>query len=135
MLIARSQRDCDNAATDKGLKPSLKVVLAESHIGLVAILVLLFMALRSCLDASWYPFFSGSESLAHAIANLELPNLSSSWQNSTFALRMLWVTTGLQFGYAAAFFLAAKVISQFVYGAGPLRALARFRQLQETTDV
>jgi hypothetical protein len=134
MLIARSQRDCDNAATDKPLKPSLKAVLAESHIAAVAIAVLLVWAIDKGLEGAFYPLMRFSLWLADlavtASVTGEIPYIST---HLTVLDQLIWVPFIWEFLCGLMYFTAACVLSRWVFGGGPFQCLQEYgRQLRRT---
>jgi|SRR3954452_23065286 hypothetical protein len=112
MLIARSQRDCDNAATDKPLKPSLKELLAESHIAAVAIALLLFWGLEGAVQSAVYLGMVVLEA-RHGFGSL---------------VYGMWGVDAL--GY----FAAAAFLSRWVYTAGPFESLKKIAATWRTTE-
>jgi hypothetical protein len=73
---------CENAAKRENMKPSLREILADSHIALVAIAVLLIWCFDSGFAALWDPIFSAISSLVTAVAILGLPYIPARFSFS-----------------------------------------------------
>jgi hypothetical protein len=101
------------------MKPSLRQVLADSHIAAIAILVLLFWCLDSLFQALWLPLLPTIYTLSNA---LEIRGIPSSPQ-FTFAGH-LWTIASSVFALDAVIdVVAAWLLSHWVYGQGPLHLL------------
>jgi len=107
------------------LKPSLREVLRHSHVAAVAIAVLLLWTLDNGFRALWEPLSRAIPVLFTAIAILDIPESS---RRLTVADYYLLVLPATYFCYALIPFVAACLISRWVYGVEPLRALHTFRE-------
>jgi len=58
------------------LKPTLRNILADSHVAAIAIAVLLLWALDDAFRALWPPFFQLVQYLLTAVAILDIPYFS-----------------------------------------------------------
>lgn len=106
------------------VKPSLREILADSHISAVAIAVLLVWSLDAVFRALWGPLSRAASFLFTAVAILDIPYFS---RTPTLADRAMLITT---FSYLFSAFIniaAAWVLSRWVYGVGPLRSLSKYR--------
>jgi len=101
------------------MKPSLRQVLADSHIAAVAIAVLLLWSLDGAFRGLWGPVYGVVEYLFTAIAILDIPYFSSAL--ARFAL----VETCSYLYMAVVTFSASWLLSRWVFGVGPIRSLAR----------
>jgi hypothetical protein len=107
------------------VNPSLREVLAESHIAAVAIAVLLVWSLEWLLDALWIPFFRVGEFVINAIAILGIPYDSHVFD---FADRQT-VFFSLFYCFLALTAIAtAWTLSRWVYGIGPLKTLREYHK-------
>jgi len=106
------------------LKPSLRAVLGESHVGAVAIAVLLFWSLLLASQFVWqnslYIVFRVADFLATAIAILGMPFISDrlSVADRWYLQKAAWQLLSSVWYFAAAFFL-----SRWIFGTGPFIAL------------
>jgi len=116
----------------KSVKPSLREILADSHIPAVAITVLLLWSLNSGLKALLKPFLRAVDFLSTAVAIRSVPY---SYPNS-IQDRILLTATLLYFFDAIVSLFAAWLLSRWVYGVGPLRCLNKYRtRLARRNDV
>jgi hypothetical protein len=106
------------------VKPSLKEVLADSHIAAVAIAVLLLWSLDGIFRALWSPVYRVLGFLFTAVAILDVPFISPTLTGED---RLMLITTFLYFCAAIISFSGAWLLSRWVYGVGPLRSLVRYR--------
>ena len=103
------------------VKRSLRQVLADSHVSSVAIALLLLWSLDAAFRGLWDPAYRAGAFLLYAIAIWDIPYHSST---RTGADRLMWIGS-FYFLYSAIIsFLAAWLISWWVYSIGPFRALA-----------
>jgi hypothetical protein len=106
------------------VKPSLRKMLADSHVSAVAIAVLLFWSLDYAFWALWDPFSRAASLLFTPLAILGIPYLS---RTLTLTDRLMLFTTFLYLFYSLVYLATAELLSRWVYGAGPLRALGKYR--------
>ncbi|PYV16834.1 MAG: hypothetical protein DMG21_10395 [Acidobacteria bacterium] len=107
------------------MKPSLRKVLAESHISAVAIVVLLFFSVASLLGALSGPFSRVVRFLFTAIAIEAMPYFS---RDVTPADRVMLVIS-LSYVFSGLVSLAAAwLLSRWIYGVGPVQGLSTYRQ-------
>jgi hypothetical protein len=115
---------CDNAH----VKPTLREILAESHISAVTIAVLLLWSFDSAfraIAATWGPFFRVAEYLATAVAIRDIPSLGPFIPEDRI---ILFVTFSYLFsGFVS--LVSAWLLARWVYGDGPLRSLSRYRRI------
>lgn len=103
------------------MNPPLRRVLAESHIGAVACLVLLWWSLDVACRAFWAPLYRASLYVATAIAIWDIP------YSKVHALDKLEFVLALEhFLYAIVYFVAAWMVSRWLFGAGPIRSLRTY---------
>src|SRR5260370_11199143 len=96
------------------VNPSLRKVLADSHVSAVAIAVLLFRSLDSAFWALWHPLY---------VAILTTPNFPRRLPIADrFALFIAFSYLFNSFVYLA----AAGLLSRWVYGVGLLRILSEY---------
>ena len=106
------------------MKPSLREILADSHIPAVAIAVLLVWSLDSVFRALWDPVSRAATFLFTAVAILDVPYYSHTL---TGADRLALITT---FAYLFSAFInlaAAWLLSHWAYGVGPIKSLSKYR--------
>lgn len=105
------------------MRPSLRQVLADSHVAAVAIALFLLWSLDSAFSAVWPPVFDALSYVFTAIAILDIP-----YGSLTAAGRRSMLILGLAYAYSCIVSLsAAWLLSKWIYGVGPLRALMSFR--------
>lgn len=106
------------------MKHSLREILAESHVSAVAIVVLIYWSLYWGFTAVWGPLTRAFSFLFTAVAILDIPYYSTTFSSADrFALSIT-----LEFLFNAFVCLAAAwLLSRWVYGAGPLRSLSKYR--------
>jgi hypothetical protein len=102
------------------VRPSLRKILADSHISAVAIAVLLFWSLESLFLSVGFPLYLAASSLfcgfiTHSPVPRTLPDRDVL--NAVF-----WYLV-----YAFIYFVAASLLSQWVHGEGPFRTLGKYR--------
>lgn len=95
------------------MNPSLRRVLADSHVSAVAIAVLLFRSLDSAIWVLWGPI---------SLAILTVPNFPHMDHFSLF------ITISYLFN-SLVYLVAAGLVSRWVYGMGPLRSLSKYRNI------
>jgi len=103
------------------LKPSLREVLAETHVADVAIAWLVLQALES---AFWFvlpPIVRAVGFVFMAIAIMGVPYHSNGLD---FMDRMQLLEMSLRLVSALAAAASAWVLSRWIYGAGPIRSLS-----------
>ena len=104
------------------MKPSLRQLLADSHVAAVAIAVLLFWSVQWGVQALWVPLFRAIDFLMTAIVTREIPYFSVSLADCLIRLN-----TFFYLFYALISFAIAWVLSRWVYRNGPLRSLSTYR--------
>jgi hypothetical protein len=122
--LAESSKPAKMQANGECVKTSFREILADSHISAVAIGVFLLWSLESTARAVWSPLFSAASFLFTAVAILDIPYSSPTL---TLADRLMWFSTGFYLFNAFMTFAAAWLLSRWVYGAGPLRSLSKYR--------
>jgi hypothetical protein len=111
-----------SAAIKERMKPSLRELLAESHIAAVAIAVLLLWSLDSGFQALWRPLSHVLGFLFTAVAILDMPDFSFGLEE-----RVILITTFFYLLAALISLAAAWLLSHWVYGRSPLRSLSTYR--------
>jgi len=104
------------------VKPSLRQVLADSHISAVAIAVLLLWSLDAGFRALWGPLFRAVGLLFTGVAIMGIPYFSFG-----IADRLNLITTFSYVFGGITRLAAAWLLSRWVYGVGPLRSLGAYR--------
>lgn len=112
------------SANDESMKPSLRKILADSHIAAIAIVVLLFWALISVSRVPWDPLSRAADFLFTAVAIGGVPYIPSKLD---FADRLMLFTTLTYFFIALISFSSAWLLSRWVYRVGPFRSLSNYR--------
>ena len=103
------------------MQRSLREALAESHVAAVAIVVLLMTALDAVFQVIFSPLsVSIINFLFTAIAILGAPSI-------TFADPFLLTSAAIYLSGAIVSFLAAWLLSRWVFGTGPLGTLRSYR--------
>lgn len=102
------------------MRPCLREVLVDSHVGAVAIAVLLLWALNGAFLALWGPVSRVGTFLYTAVAILGIPyfNPRLDWADRTMLMTTLFYFIG-----ALVNLVAAWLFSRWVYGVGPLQCL------------
>ena len=105
------------------MKPTLRIVLADSHVAAVAIAMLVFFSIAWFCQLVWLPFSRVPNFLSDAYPYF----LDVQWVQYAYS-RDLRSTFGLQpfyvfLGSAIIEFTAAWVLSLWVYGTWPFEAL------------
>lgn len=106
------------------MKLTLRDILAESHVGAAAIAVLVIWSLDGASRALWGPVSRIAGWLLTAIAIFDIPYFSATLTTSD---RLILITTCSYLYSAAVSFSAAWFLSQWLYGAGPIRTLVDCR--------
>jgi hypothetical protein len=102
--------------------------LAESHIAAVTIAFLLLGAMVSTVNGIWSLLLPTVNFLSYVVVTLDIPSLSDaiSYSNRVdIALKILYLF------YALMGLGAASLLSQWVYGVGPIRCLTQYRDRQK----
>lgn len=108
------------------MKPSLREILADSHVSAVAIAALLVWSLDSGFRALWDPLYRLADFLFTAVAILNTPY--SSPYSSFSASDLLGFISAFSYLFSSVVSLsAAFLLSRWVYGVGPLRVLSSYR--------
>jgi hypothetical protein len=97
----------------ENVKPSLRTVLADSHVAAVAIAVLLLWSLEAGAEAFSQQFTRATYLVTNALAALKIEHL-------TYTIRIDWLITTLNLCYAGVTLALAWFLSRWAYGAGPL---------------
>lgn len=112
------------------MQPSRRQILIDSHVGAIAIAILLFSSLSAAFMALWEPanvalYFLASEAAGKPhFADLDLDFATRHILSDELA--NLPVTLSILVS-ALACILAAWLLSRWTYGIGPLRALGSYR--------
>ena len=106
------------------MKPTLREILAHSHIAAVAIAVLLIWSLDWGFRALWNPLLRVAGFLFNLIAIFGIP-YSSPGVN--IADRLILINTFSYLFAALTSLAAARLLSHWVYGVGPLHSLSAYR--------
>jgi len=85
----------------------------------------LLWSLDAGFQALWQPFSRAIGFLITAIAVLGIPESSLIFATAD---RLNWILTGTFFYWAILHYLAAWMLSHWVYGLPPLRALSHYRK-------
>jgi hypothetical protein len=107
------------------MKPSLRQVLADSHVSAVAIAILLIWSFDSVLNAFWDPFLNAFSFLVTAVAILGLPYIPPQL---SFSQRLMLITSCGSLFNAFSCLAAAWLLSRWVYGMGPVCSLKTYRE-------
>lgn len=110
-------------ASEKGMKPSLREILAESRVSIVGIAVLLLSFLDLGFRALWGPLWRLVTFLFTAVAILDIPYIP---HNLGLVDRTMLFSASLNAAQAMLYLVAAFVLSYWVHGAGPFHSLARW---------
>ena len=102
------------------MKGRLRKVLADSHVAAVTIAVLLMWALDATFRGLWDPAYDLGAFVLTGLAIRDIPYVSPTL---TVADRLMLITTGYFLYSAVICFLAAWLLSRWVYGMGPIRIL------------
>ena len=105
------------------MQTSLRESLAESHVSAVTIAVLLIWSLDSGFQALWGPLSRAVRFLFTAVAILDIPYFSTSFNGED---RILLNSTLLYLFHFLITLAAAWLLSRWVYGEGPLRSLGTY---------
>ena len=108
------------------MNPSLRKILADSHVSAIAVAVLLFRSLDSAFWALWGPLSPVGNFLFKAVAILDIP-----YSPRTFTITnrfTLFITFSYLFNSLVCL-VAAGLLSRWVYGMGPLRRLSKYRTI------
>src|SRR5258708_38018158 len=108
----------------ESVKPSLRKILADSHIAAVAIAVLVLWSLDSAFWALWGPLSRSISFLFTAVAILGIPYFSRTLTSTDRVT--LFITFSYLFN-SFVYLAAAGLLSRWVYGMGPLRSLSKYR--------
>lgn len=102
---------------------SLRQTLADSHIAAVTIALLLLWSLDNLFHALWEPFSRAIGFLFTAVAIFDVPYFSPILTTAD-RLNLIVVAGYLYSAFVS--FLAACVLSHWVYDTGPLRSLTGY---------
>jgi hypothetical protein len=118
-------------AEGEAVRSSLRDALAESHVSAVAIALLLLFSFGSLCRVLALPFFRIAEFLSTAIAILGVPYLSTTL---TTYDRLMLIREISPLFIAVFSFVAAWLLSRWVYRSGPLRSLGRYHTILRTRN-
>jgi len=108
----------------EGVKPTLRKILADSHISAVSIAVLLWWSLALVIRALWGPLFGAASFVITAVAIRDIPFIP---RKLTYADRFMFIGTFSYLIVALLYLAAAWLLSRWVFGVGPLRSLGKSR--------
>jgi hypothetical protein len=106
------------------MKPSVRQVLADTHIAAIAIAILLLSTIKPVFRALELPLERLTDFVATAIAIRGAP---SNFLLSTSSDRIVFGSTAIVIVAAGAEVVIAWFLSRWVYGEGPLRSLRKYR--------
>jgi hypothetical protein len=101
----------------------LRKTLSDSHIAAVTISLLLFFSLKSFLQALPHPLFAIFGFVVMAMATFNGPHISHSLD---FVDKMMLLDTALFLYNALTCFIAAWLVSRWIYQVTPLRVLSAY---------
>jgi hypothetical protein len=105
------------------VKLSIRQVLADSYVAVVAIALFLLWSLDAAFSALWPPVSRAIEFVFTAIAILDIPYFS---RTLTLADRAMLIMTLAYLYSSIVSFLAAWLLARWVYGVGPFRILVTY---------
>lgn len=103
------------------MQSTLRKILADSHIAAVTISLLLFFSLKSFLQALSHPLLDAFRFVITAVAIRGIPYIPHSLD---FADKMTLLGTASLLYNAFTCFIAAWLVSRWIYRATPLRILS-----------
>jgi hypothetical protein len=106
------------------MKPSVRQVLADSHVAAIAIVLLLLWPIEPVFSTLWQPVYSLGTFLATAVAIRGVTSgslLANAYDRLTFG------TASIVLFEASSAVTAAWLLSRWVYGEGPLPSLSKYR--------
>ena len=107
------------------MKPSLRQLLADSHVAAIAIAVLLVASASWAFPILWNPASKGiGEWYEYARADYT----DAAFFFRYIGFRTLWQSISFFLSGAIAHFAAAWILSHLVFGVGPFRALIAHRK-------
>jgi len=106
------------------MRPSLRQVLADSHVAVVAIALLLLWSLDAAFQALWPPVSHAMNFVFTAIAILDIPYFSRTFTVADWS--MLVMTLAYLYSSIVSF-SAAWLLSKWIYGTGPFSTLMAYR--------
>lgn len=106
------------------MKPSLREILADSHVAAVTIVVLLLWSIDSAFRALWDPLYAVLSFLFTAVAILDIPYISAG---PGIMYRPMWIMTSFYLFSSITCLFTARLLSRWAYGMGPLRSLSQYR--------
>lgn len=104
------------------MKPSLRQVVADSHIAAVAVALLLLWSVMDACLALQDPVARAFHFLATAVAILGIPYFSPGFSTADL------VFSGSYLYLSVVCLAAAWLVSRWAYGMGPVRALGEARR-------
>jgi hypothetical protein len=109
------------------VKPSLRTTLADSHVALIAIAVLLFWSLDCAFWALGGPLYRAASFLFTGVTILDFPFFSRTLNASDRFT--LFITLSYLFD-SLVYLSAAMLLSRWVYGRGPFHCLSKYQVRQ-----
>ncbi len=106
------------------MKPSVRQVLADSHVAAIAIVLLLLRPIEPLFHTLWLPLYNLGSFLATAVAIGGVPSRSLVASPDD---RLAFGAACIALFEAASSVTAAWLLSRWVYGEGPLRSLSKYR--------
>ena len=122
--MSDERSNVDSRKRDVFMKPRLRQVLAESDVAAVTIVLFLLWALDATCRGLWDPLYRAGAFIFTAIAILDIPYIPPSLDMGD---RLMLIATGYFLYSAVACVLGASLLSRWVYGVGPIRALTACR--------
>jgi hypothetical protein len=101
------------------VKPSLREILADSHVAAVSIAVLFLWSLASGLQVVWDPFWGAANFVFTSVGIPYIPRTSIGGD------RLTLIVTATRLAYSFIYLAVAWFLSRWVYGLGPLRSLTK----------
>lgn len=107
------------------MNPSLRTVLAESHVAIVAIVMLVFGSIACLCQLVWFPFSRVPNFLSDVFVffpGVQYADIQYAYSRdlrSIFGLQPFFLFVGV----AIVYLIAAWVLSLWIYAAGPIEAL------------
>lgn len=134
IIAVRSNKICDNfSEPNMSTKPSLRTVLAESHISDVAIAALLVRSFASGIRVLGPPLSHAIGFVFEAIAIRDVPyySFTLNGQDRIELVKLLGNLTACLIAAASAW-----ALSRWMYKGGPIRSLSqRFNTLRRSSHV
>lgn len=107
------------------MRPPLLKVLASSHVSAIAVAVLLFWSIDYALWALWRPLSRAVGFLFTTVVILDVPFFE---RTLTITDRITLLLSSIDLFECLVCVGTAWLLSQWVYGEGPIRTLSRYQQ-------